>query len=273
MKKLFVLFVAVAATISLSAKTIVYFSRPQFQWSAYKSVETELAKPTGDAADFDLQVTAPFVYKGTVALKGDWVVEPDDQLLSKSGRQSAKCIIEPKVSWPAIMTLCQPCIDCYPCEVMQQDDTAGAPHAPILPDADDSYDGIKEDNTWGKPGWITNWNLYVVYDISTKKDDKHAYIAKINLLDGGFATFFTGPKGKNLHARYGEASTYFVLTGAKSAYTFEFYEKLLGVDGDWYETSNTTTKAKAEIMSAKALNGSIYYTKSINKLNAMYVYL
>jgi hypothetical protein len=263
MKKLFVLFVAVAATISLSAKTILYFSRPQFQWSAYKDVESVLAKPTGDSSDFDVQVTAPFVYKGTIALKGDWIVEPDDQKLTKSARQNAKCIIEPKVSWPAIMTLCQPCIDCYPCEAMPQNATGGAALTPILPDADDSYDGITETNTWGKPGSITNWTLYVGYDISTKKNHKVALFAKIDLLSDGAAEFFTGPKGKNLYVRYDELNSHFVLTGAKSAYTFEFFERLLGKDGEWQNTDNTATKAKAEIMSAKALNGTIYYT-SVN---------
>jgi hypothetical protein len=257
MKKLFVLFVAVAATISSFAATkVVYFNRVQFQWSKYPATVAAL----DDA--YNVELTVPFVYKGTVALKADWAYEPALETLSMPGRQNAKCLINAKSNLPAVMTLCQPCIDCYPCDVLDIADQSatGEVKDGIKDKANIKYTGIAPDNLFGQPGWITTWNLYLVTAVDKK--NKLATIVKINLLaDENKATFFTGAKGKNMYVKVKSENglVQMQLTGAKSDYKFKFYENFLtaaGWDDDFAHVAQT-----AYIKSAKALNGTIYYNR------------
>ena len=258
MKKLLVLFVAVAATITLSAKSKYFFNRAQFQWSS--APETVAAF----ADEYDVQLTVPFVYKGTVSLKADWAVEPAMEELAMATRQGAKCVINLKSNVPAVMTICQPCIDCYPCDVLDVADKSadGTPQAGIKAKANIKYTGIKPDNKFGQPGWITIWNLYLVTEVNKKA--KEVSVSKINLLaDENKGLFFTGAKGKNIYVKAASEDKSFQLqlTGAKSDYKFKYYERLLTVDGDWDNEVGNTEKT-AYIKSAKALNGSIYFNNN-----------
>lgn len=262
MKKLLVLFVAVAATITLSAKSIYYFNRTQFQWSSNPAKFDELVAAN---ADYDVQLTVPFVYKGKIAFKADWAAEPALEDLSMGARQSAKCLIlNKKATLPAVMTLCQPCIDCYPCDVLDIEDKSadGLPKDAASDKAGvgKKYTGIAPDNSFGQPGWITIWNLFIVVDVNKK--DKEVTVAKINLLaDDNKGLFFTGSKGKNVYVKAGDADgkVRLQLTGAKSDYKFKYYERYLKVDGNWGDIDDDVKTATAYIKSAKALNGTIYY--------------
>jgi len=261
MKKLLVLFVAVAATITLSAKTVYFFNRTQFQWSSNPAKFDELV---GLDDNYDVQLTVPFVYKGTVTLKADWAVEPALEDLSMTTRQGAKCLINKKSTLPAVMTLCQPCIDCYPCDVLDAEDKSGdglpKDTASDKAGVGKKYTGIAPDNDFGQPGWITIWNLYLVIDVNKK--DKAVTVEKINLLaDDNKGIFFTGAKGKNVYVKVASADKAFQaqLSGAKSDYKFKYYERYLKKDGTWGEIDDEVKAATAYIKSAKALNGTIYY--------------
>ena len=265
MKKLLVLFVAVAATITLSAKSMYYFNRTQFQWSSNPAKFDALV-----AADdnYDVQLTVPFVYKGTVTLKGDWAVEPPLETLSLSARQNAACLVSlKKTSCPAIMTLCQPCIDCYPCDVLDVEDKSedGLPKDTASDKAGvgKKYTGIKPANDFGQPGWITIWNLYLVTEVNKK--DKEVTVIKINLLsDDNKGLFFTGAKGKNIYVKASDAdrTVQLQLTGAKNDYKFKYYERYLTKDGSWGDIDDDVKQSTAYIKSAKALNGTIYYSNN-----------
>lgn len=267
MKKLLVLFVAVAATISLSAKTLYMFNRTQFQWSSAPAAFAALVA-TDD--NYDVQLTAPFVYKGTVALKSDWAIEPALGVLSMSARQKANCLISDKATLPAVMTLCQPCIDCYPCDVLDIADHSGdglPQEGPVAEGkANVAYTGISDANQlFGEPGWITVWNLYIVSEVNKKL--KTVEVAKINLLDDEVkSVFFTGAKGKNVYVKSAnEARTYQLqLTGAKSDYKFKYYERYLMKDGTWGK-DGSVKEATAYIKSAKALNGTIYFNNAFEE--------
>lgn len=264
MKKLLVLFVAVAATISLSAKTLYMFNRTQFQWSSNGAGFKTLVDGN---PEYDVQLTAPFVYKGTVALKSDWAIEPVQGLLSMGARQKANCLISEKATLPAVMTLCQPCIDCYPCDVLDIADHSGDGLPQPGPIADGKanvpYTGIADANqTFGEPGWITVWNLYLVSEVNKKM--KYVEVAKINLLDADIkSVFFTGAKGKNVYVKSANDGRNFQLqlTGAKNDYKFKYYERYLLQDGTWGNAGNVKD-ATAYIKSAKALNGTIYFNNS-----------
>ena len=264
MKKLLVLFVAVAATITLSAKTLYMFNRTQFQWSSNGAGFKTLVDGN---PEYDVQLTAPFVYKGTVALKSDWAIEPVQGLLSMGARQKANCLISDKATLPAVMTLCQPCIDCYPCDVLDIADHSGdgLPQPGPIADgkANVAYTGIADANqTFGEPGWITVWNLYLVAEVNKK--EKWVEVAKINLLDADIkSVFFTGAKGKNVYVKSANDGRNFQLqlTGAKNDYKFKYYERYLLQDGTWGNAGNVKD-ATAYIKSAKALNGTIYFNNS-----------
>jgi len=264
MKKLLVLFVAVAATITLSAKTLYMFNRTQFQWSSNPAAFAALVAGN---EDYDVQLTAPFVYKGTVALKSDWAIEPVQGLLSMGARQKANCLISEKATLPAVMTLCQPCIDCYPCDVLDIADHSGdglPQEGPIAEGkANVPYTGIADANQlFGEPGWITVWNLYLVSEVNKKL--KYVEVAKINLLDADIkSVFFTGAKGKNIYVKSANEGRNFQLqlTGAKNDYKFKYYERYLKKDGTWGNAGNVKD-ATAYIKSAKALNGTIYFNNS-----------
>ena len=261
MKKLLVLFVAVAATITLSAKTLYWFNRTQFQWSSNPTKFDELVAAN---ADYDVQLTVPFVYKGTVTLKADWAVEPALEDLAMSTRAGAKCLINQKANLPAIMTLCQPCIDCYPCDVLDVEDKSGdglpKDGASAKAGEGKKYTGIKPDNSFGQPGWITIWNLYLVTKVDKK--NKEVTVQKINLLaDENKGLFFTGAKGKNVYVKAATDDKTFQLqlSGAKSDYKFKYYERYLKTDGSWGDIDDDVVSATAFIKSAKALNGTLYY--------------
>ncbi|MBQ7178263.1 MAG: hypothetical protein IJS08_12680 [Victivallales bacterium] len=302
MKKLLVLFVAVAATItSFAATTLYYFNRAQFQWAS-KTAQGELLSimPDGTttmgkngqfkgAEVFDVQVTVPMIYQGTIAVKTDWIYEPTDASLTYAARKTAKCLINPKATYPALMTLCQPCIDCYPCETLNIEDHSndGAPHPGIFAAAENGWAAVSDQNTIvGFPGFITIWNLYVITKVDKK--EKQVEYFKVDLIDATNATrFFTGATKGNAYVKSQPADPAggqinLQLTGSKNDYKFKYYTKYLANDGLWYaleyvvdkddpantgyytsEEASLGSKQTAYIKSIKALNGSIYYNKLV----------
>jgi len=254
MKKLLVLFVAVAATISSFAADVLYFNWEQFKFATGKTV---LA-----ADNQDVQLTVPLVYKGTVAFKSDWVLEPDAAEMETIAQRGAQvCYGNTKKTMPAVMTICQPCMDCHPCDVFDLQ----ASNVPLtgLYDAAPAYSGIAdEDNTYGDIGKITRWDLYLV--VRTYKEDglKFADIAKINLAANATESiFFTGSLKGNAYVWTSPAEGLTAnLVGKKDTYKFNFYHRLMLEDGSWADLSGTKA-VTAKITALKSLEGTVRYGK------------
>ncbi len=227
MKKAFTFVVAIAMTLALTASaksSALLFNRPQFQPAEY-TCSMDYAK---------LLLTVPLVYKGTVALTIDslendrtetWnVCEITDENTCKNdkGTETHCCYVidTAKKTLPVFMTICQPCIDCFPCWALQKEQS----DVPIA-FVDDRY------YCEALPGKITKWNLY--YVIQDKKA-KETEIDKFNLLDDAYsATFFTGHRGTKPGFMYIGGYGDLFLNGKKSDYSFKFYEAYLTDNYEW----------------------------------------
>ncbi len=231
MKKLFVLFVAVAATMSaLAASKTVYFNRPQFQ----KYLDAQ-------ADGYNKQLTVPLIYKGTMSTVTDAGITTFDD----------DCVVDDKEKKTVFMTICQPCIDCYPCEVLQ---------------IQASDEPVDSPTTEDEPGFITVWDLYIINEIDKK--NKEVYIDVIDMAADS-DTFFTGPlKGKALIAAVQDdsaAAIPFLVTGKKSDYKFKFTEAFLSDDLEWVN-EGAVSKQTAYIKSIASMDGafSVYYNAVAN---------
>ncbi len=249
MKKAFTFVVAIAMTLALtaSAKTgPLLFNRPQFQHHEYNC--------TMDYAK--LLLTVPMVYKGTLNLTEDKLTDNGQETWERCDEADiANCKTAPKNfethccyivdtnknTVPIFMTICQPCIDCFPCTSLPKGD--GTDKTPVAFPGD-LY------SCQATPGWITKWNLYYV-DVDKKNKTTDVY--KVNLLDYE-VEFFTG-KAKKAEAfmfiaDYGDL----FLAGKKSDYTFKFQTGYLNDGLDWEQPANAKEAKKKYTAYIKSLN-------------------
>ena len=221
MKK-YAMLLALVASFSVFAggtTSAILFNRGQFQ--AHKA--------TTDTPAYML--TVPIVYQGTMTSNAVLV---DDN--------AEVCVDEGKGTYQLYMTMCQPCIDCYPCRMISAESSDVA-----LPM--DAYGEAAID-----PGKITKWNFYVVRE---DKKAKTVTICKIDLIDTDEAVFFTGSsKGKAAVA--GTAEQSFVLTGKKSDFKFTYLDAVITSEtGDWEVTGNG--KKIGYVKSVSAFTGDFMY--------------
>lgn len=193
------LFFAIMALVAFSANAAtLLFNRAQFQ--AHKA--------TADTPAYML--TAPLVYKGTVAIQG-----------TNIDNAEGVCIVTKKASYPAYMTMCQPCIDCYPCRMVEAETS------------DEALDMAGYGEAAVDPGKITKWNLYIIKE---DKKAKEVTIFKIDLTENQEAAFFTGTSKGEADAK-GVAEPTFFMTGKKSDYKFSYVDALItSSTGDWEVT-------------------------------------
>lgn len=236
MKKIVALFMVCAMALSLTASAKgssakMYFSRGQFQPS-HKN-ETKF---NGFPA-----LTFPLVYTGSVKFTG-WLVNCEEK----------NCVVEEKITPDLIMTICQPCIDCFTCVVVPAEAT-GEPE-------------IIEEPVEG-PQSITAWNLYAIVNYKFGKT-KYTYIRKINLIEAG-AVFFTGAAGTKpgvIQYLSEDGKAMMLLGGKKSDYTFTYYQTTFGGTQDdgswdgtlsWDDTTTANSSTKGYIKSFAELKGSL----------------
>ena len=243
MKKIVALFMvcAMALTLTASAKgssAKLYFSRGQFQPS-----HKNTTKFNGFPA-----LTFPLVYTGSVKFTG-WIVNCEEKA----------CVVEEKITPDLIMTICQPCIDCFTCVV--------------VPTSADGVAVIEEPVAAPEP--ITAWNLYAIVNYKVGKT-KYTYIRKINLIAAG-AVFFTGAadtKPGVIQYLSEDGKAMLLLGGKKSDYTFTYYQTTFGgvtEDGEWdgeYSWDDTTTansSTKGFIKSFAELKGALNVADPISE--------
>ena len=240
MKKIVALFMACAMMLSMSAfakkgsSAKLYFSKPQFQVS-----HTTTTKYNGYPA-----LTFPLVYTGSVKFTG-WIVSDGIK----------KCVQDEKITPDLIMTICQPCIDCYPCVVVPT--MASEEPALVAEPAKD-------------PQPITAWNLYVVVNYKDGKK-KATFVEKIDLIAAG-TVFFTGQLGKEPGViQYLTDKAQLLVGGKKSDYSFTYYQTTFGGtedggwDGEysWDESTTASSSSKGYIKSIAELKGSLNLADAI----------
>jgi len=210
MKKFFafLMIVAMASTLSATVYNQFFFNRNQFQ--GYNATEGAY------------QLTVPFAYEGTISVSG--YKANDNDIFTKEGviDGDADCVVASvRGNIPVFMTICQPCMDCYPCsELLQQKGEGDKPFV---------YAAVKDESI---SGYITRWNLYLV-NVDSK--EKTADIYKFNLLnpqDAGEAkesVFYTGQKRENAYIQIKSDLGNAVMVGKKADYTFRYYNAKLAV--------------------------------------------
>lgn len=248
MKKTLTFVVALLACCMLSAKsaTAILFNRPQFQPHEF-NCSTRYDK---------VLLTVPLVYKGTVILNTEtlandgneiWnICEITDEATCKNNKDTeTHCcykVSTEKQTLPVYMTICQPCIDCFPCWALEKE----VSDTPI-----EFVDG--KIYCEAKPGKITKWNLYYV---TQDKKAKINSVSKINLLDDAYGTeFFTGRRGSNPGIVYIGAYGDLLMTGKKSDYSFKYNEAYLTEGGDWV-ADGAVKASTAYVKSLASLAGS-----------------
>lgn len=260
MKKTLTFVIALLACCMLSAKssssTALLFNRPQFQPHEYNC-------NTG----YDrLLLTVPLVYKGTVALTIESLANDKNEIWNtctldencKAERETEThcCYVvdTAKKTLPVFMTICQPCIDCFPCFALEKE-------------ASDQPIGFVDDKIFceAKPGKITKWNLY--YVVQDKKA-KETTISKINLLDDAYETeFFTGRRGSKPGFIYVGGYGNLFMVGKKSDFTFKYYEAYLSESGDWV-SDGSLKQATAYIKSMSSIAGTTAVSVETDALDA-----
>ena len=244
MKKIVALFMVCAMALSLTASAKkgssakMYFSRGQFQPN--HKIATKF---NGFPA-----LTFPLVYTGSVKFEG-WIVNCEEKA----------CVVEEKITPSLIMTICQPCIDCFTCVV-------------VPANASDEPEIIAE--PVAGPQSITAWNLYAIVDYKVGKT-KYTYIRKINLIAAG-AVFFTGAAGTKpgvIQYLSEDGKAMMLLGGKKSDYTFTYYQTTFGgqdengdFDGNfsWDDTTTAANSTKGYIKSFAELKGSLNIADAIS---------
>lgn len=251
MKKALASVVAIAMTLAVTASaksTSLLFNRPQFQPAQY----TCAMENDGDIEK--VLLTVPLVYKGTVALTIDTLNNDGTETWNRcENLDPATCkpdkvkethccykIDTTKQTIPVYMTICQPCIDCFPCQALENE----------LSDAPLAFDTYYCE---AEPGKVTKWNLYYVFQDKKKKETE---INKFNLLDDAYeATFFTGKKGTKPGFMYIGAYGDLFLNGKKSDYSFKYTEAFLDAAGNW-ETSGALKTQTAYVKSLASVSGA-----------------
>lgn len=221
MKKFLALILTAAMAVSASAATQLLFNRAQFQ--------------PFFATEAGWQLTVPFIYKGTLTYNG--INAYDDDRLTveaeiKANEQGTLCEVDDfKKSLPLYMTICQPCIDCYPCTQLGKGTGSAV-----------------EFETFGSQaevGTITVWNLYVL-------DGADVY--KIDLLDRTIASeFFTGAPKKEAFVMVDVKNFFTTMTGKKSDYKFVY----LNAEYDGQTWNGRGGKQTAYIKSVTSFKGIV----------------
>jgi hypothetical protein len=244
MKKIVALFMVCAMALSLTASAKgssakMYFSRGQFQPS-----HKNATKFNGFPA-----LTFPLVYTGSVKFTG-WIVNCEEK----------NCVVDEKITPDLIMTICQPCIDCFTCVVVPAEAT-GEPET-----IEEPVEG---------PQSITAWNLYAIVNYKFGKT-KYTYIRKINLIAAG-AVFFTGAAGTKpgvIQYLSEDGKAMMLLGGKKSDYTFTYYQTTFGGTADdgswdgslsWDDTTTANSSTKGYIKSFAELKGSLNLADPISE--------
>ncbi|MBR6471437.1 MAG: hypothetical protein IKS83_06540, partial [Victivallales bacterium] len=230
MKKVLAMFLvcAMALTLSAKSKSTLLFNRYQFQ-----------TKFAGAFYDGYPALTVPLVYSGDLDLSGVYAWDDDDrtleyEVMTNEGVTNAWCIVDAvNAKFPLYMTICQPCIDCYPCTVLGQYDGLT-----LLKEAEQLQPNEVGSGIWARVGKITVWNLYVV---DVDKKTKSVYIYKMSLLDDDVnpdsnldSVFFTGKNTKNDLAYVQVSGTMgnFAMVGKKNDYKFKYTEADLAPAGN-----------------------------------------
>lgn len=235
-KVLFALMMMSVASILSAADVKVYvetdeifglvFSRSQFQSHRTQNV--------GASA-----LTVPLIYKGSPSFNG-WTQAREDEHTCEVDKQ--------KNSFEIFMSICQPCIDCFPCEEL-----------PLFESGINTPATIDKIGNDAEVNPITRWNLYIV-----KRQNTDVNIYKINLLDDKNAMFFTGSDSSRNGTAYIQ---YFMnddfkmsqnFAGKKNNFKFAYYESTY--DHNLPDTEawvvNSKKKTTAYIKSISSMNGT-----------------
>jgi len=225
---------AFAAAAAATTEDVLQFSHLQFQPHSYKS----------ETADYLL--TVPLVYKGSISTKLEGIAKVAPAP-AESYDKNLECVDSTKGSMPVYMTMCQPCLDCFPCQEL-----GAASNDKPLTITKVGADVTVEDEK------ITKWNMYYV---NTYKEDgvKQADIYKVDMIGAGYK-FFTGSlKANALIFDEDDHDNEFNLwlSGKRSELTFKYYESLLVEDGGDMTWSNpvTTESSTAYISSMSSIKG------------------
>ena len=259
MKKALASVVAIAmalATTASAKSSSLLFNRPQFQTAEF-TCATDAAK---------LQLTVPLVYKGSVALtiealenagNENWnsCEDLDEETCKATKTTESHCCYDfdsEKKTLPIFMTICQPCIDCFPCTAL-----------PLY--LSDEPVEFNEYYCAARPGAITKWNIYF---IDQNKKAKETTIKKFNLLDDAYkATFFTGKRGATKGFMYIGGYGDLFLAGKKSDYSFKYYEAYLTSSFDW-DNKGALKSQTAYVKSLASMTGSTTISGDNSELEA-----
>ena len=280
MKKTLASVVAIAMSLAatVSAKsTALLFNRYQFQPAEYTCM---MNYPK-------VLLTVPLVYKGTVATQienlefndkqneqtdvwkrcdGGFILTINAQnvITSCKPEDTTKeyylCykVDQSKLSTPIFMTICQPCIDCFPCTTLPLLASDVPTPFNASPAAEGDYADIMCN---AMPGNITKWNIYYVLEnlvYNGIANEKQLEIDKFNLLDQDYASaFFTGRKGAAPGIIYIDGYKLF-LTGKKSDYSFKYTEAFINANGMWNydEDAAKFVTGTAYVKSIAAMTGT-----------------
>lgn len=260
MKKIVALFMVCAVALSISAsakcKSQLLFQRWQFQLHCDQE---------SDYVGYPI-LTFPLVYTGSVKFAG-WKVDTD--LLEACATDY--CLTDEKISPSLFMTICQPCIECFPCTLVPKE-------AGVIREIPD----LASLNDTTMPA-ITAWNLYVVVPFGSGKN-KAVYIRKIDLADtGADASFWTGPKKGSAVVQYkaagggynGDTDVQFFIGGKKSDYSFSFVESFAYWKDSsdhskglfWADPGSSAKSQKGYVKSVDKFSGSLVYSEGVNDNN------
>lgn len=211
MKKYIISLIIVFCAMSAFAgqKTTLLFNRPQFQ-----------LRRADASYDGKPALTVPLVYAGDLRLND--VYAEDDSL--EDG-----CFVQTSMAtYPMYMTMCQPCLDCYPCTQLG------------VQDGVQLIDGAATGEN-ASPMAITRWNLYIL-DLDKKAKKLDIYKLPIASSD---PVFFTGNSSSNgqAFAQYVEPTAGFAMAGKKNDYKFKYLDATLGADYSWKVNGNGTSTA------------------------------
>ena len=194
---------------SAGQKTTLLFNRPQFQ-----------LRRADASYDGKPALTVPLVYAGALKLNEVYAEDCDEE---------SYCFVRTaKTSYPMYMTMCQPCIDCYPCAQL------------AIQDGVQFIDGSLTGENAG-PSAVTRWNLYF---IDADKKAKTVKVYKLPVIQGN-PVFFTGSSDKNgqAFAQYVESGASFALAGKKNDYKFKYLNATLDSDFTWNANGDGTATA------------------------------
>jgi len=216
MNKVFSLFMICAMAVSLTAADTLFFNRYQFQPGKGTYNTGTDAKYVKDLA----ALTVPFVYSGNLKLTGYGAA--DDEWINYELTDGDCFVGKNTLNVPIYMTICQPCLDCYPCTVLGQEDEIRV------------LDNEAKVGTQALVGSVTRWNLYLVEKWKDDDRKENVTLYKVNLMttqNNVDSVFFTGRKGSgndsNAFAQYRGVdnhgyTTNIAMMGKKNDYKFNY---------------------------------------------------